>query len=132
MLLRSALDRYEVTFATTDGDMAARDGLSQAWLIDDCNRHNKAATIRAARKALAITRAVRPQVVLSTGALPGLLCIAAGRLVGARTIWIDSIANSERLSGSGRFARLIADRCLTQWEHLAVADRNLRYAGSLL
>ncbi|MCI5150914.1 MAG: UDP-N-acetylglucosamine--LPS N-acetylglucosamine transferase, partial [Candidatus Electrothrix sp. MAN1_4] len=38
---------------------------------------------------------------------------------GARTIWIDSIANSDKLSMSGQKVGKYADLWLTQWEHLA-------------
>jgi hypothetical protein len=51
-------------------------------------------------------------------------------MVGARTIWLDSIANSDRPSLSGTFARPFASLWLTQWKHLA--DGALRYEGALL
>jgi UDP-N-acetylglucosamine:LPS N-acetylglucosamine transferase len=73
----------------------------------------------------------RPDVVISTGAAPGLFGILFGRLVGARTIWIDSIANAEKLSLSGRIASRIAHIALTQWPHLA-ATRRPSYRGSIL
>lgn len=62
----------------------------------------------------------RPDVVVTTGAGPGLMALAVGKaLVRSRTLWIDSVANSERLSLSGRLARPIADVHLVQWPHLA-------------
>jgi exopolysaccharide biosynthesis glucuronosyltransferase PssD len=62
----------------------------------------------------------RPDVVITTGAAPGLVALALAKaLLGARTIWIDSIANIERLSSSGQQARRVADVWLTQWQHLA-------------
>ena len=70
-------------------------------------------------------------VVISTGAAPGLLCLPAARLIGARTLWIDSIANGERLSLSGRIARRLAHECLTQWEHLACEPKP-KYRGAVL
>ena len=45
----------------------------------------------------------RPDVVVTTGAAPGFVALAAAKLLlGCRTIWIDSIANAERLSSSAR------------------------------
>jgi UDP-N-acetylglucosamine:LPS N-acetylglucosamine transferase len=62
----------------------------------------------------------RPDVVITTGAAPGFLALLAAKgLLGCRTIWIDSIANAERMSSSGAQARRVADVWLTQWEHLA-------------
>ena len=48
-----------------------------------------------------------------------LTALRLGRLLGARTIWLDSIANVDELSLSGLKARRHADLWLTQWPHLA-------------
>ena len=71
---------------------------------------------------------VRPHVVVSTGAAPGCLAILMGRVLGARTIWLDSIANVEAVSMSGRLVRRAAGLWLTQWPHLAV-DEGPEFAG---
>lgn len=65
----------------------------------------------------------RPALVVTTGALPGLLALLlAKRLLGSATVWIDSVANVDEVSMSGRKARRHADLWLTQWEHLATPD----------
>jgi UDP-N-acetylglucosamine:LPS N-acetylglucosamine transferase len=74
---------------------------------------------------------IRPDVVISTGAAPGLFGIIFGRLVGARTIWVESIANAEMLSLSGRIALKFSHIVLTQWPHLAHAD-GPQHQGSIL
>ena len=62
----------------------------------------------------------RPDVVITTGSAPCLVALGLAKtFLRARTIWIDSIANAERLSSSGAQARRVADVWLTQWEHLA-------------
>ena len=67
-----------------------------------------------------IVRAERPELAVTTGAGPGFMALAVAKLVGgSRTIWIDSIANTERMSLSGRLARPVADVRLVQWQHLA-------------
>ena len=71
-----------------------------------------------------------PGVVVSTGAAPGYLAIRFARMLGARTVWIDSIANVEELSMSGRDGQRDADLCLTQWPHLAGGP--VRYLGAVL
>jgi hypothetical protein len=43
--------------------------------------------------------------------------------MGCRTLWIDSIANSERMSSSGRLAKRIAHRCVSQWPTVAEGER---------
>jgi hypothetical protein len=73
----------------------------------------------------------RPDVVVSTGAAPGYFALRIGKILGARTVWIDSIANAEALSRTGTLVRPWADLWLTQWPHLA-ADGGPAYAGSVL
>ena len=82
-------------------------------------------------RMLLIVIKVRPDVVISTGAAPGCLAIRFGKLLGARTIWIDSIANVERLSMSGGLARRHADLWLTQWAHLS-SDEGPAFRGTVL
>src|SRR4051794_23789684 len=72
----------------------------------------------------------RPDVVVSTGAAPGYLAIRGARLLGARTAWIDRVANVDELSLSGRLASARADLCLTQWPRLA--GGRVRHHGAVL
>jgi hypothetical protein len=45
-------------------------------------------------------------------------------------VWVDSVANAEELSLSGKMASEKADLCLTQWPHLASGA--VAYEGSVL
>jgi len=74
----------------------------------------------------------RPNVLVTTGAAPGLIAIQISRFLGARTIWIDSIANADALSMSGKLAERFADLRLTQWPELAETNPNLYYYGQIL
>lgn len=88
--------------------------------IRPAGRGNPLGSIAAVAQMAGILRTERPDLVVSTGAAPGLVAIALAKvLVRSRTIWIDSIANAERLSLSGRLVRPVADMRLVQWEHLA-------------
>lgn len=73
----------------------------------------------------------RPDVVVSTGAAPGYFAVRVGALIGARTIWVDSVANAEQLSLSGREAGKHVDHWVTQWPHLAT-ENGPYYHGSVL
>ena len=78
----------------------------------------------------------RPDVIVSTGAAPGYLALKVGKLLRAKTIWIDSIANVDELSLSGKMAGHCADLWLTQWPHLASAEKSESkypsYSGAVL
>ena len=73
----------------------------------------------------------RPHIVVSTGAAPGYFAVRLGKLLGARTIWIDSIANVEKLSLSGQRIGRHADLWLTQWPHLA-GPKGPHFLGGIL
>ncbi len=95
---------------------------------------NRWQPVRLFRTVFNVTRLMvtfRPDVVVTTGAAPGYLALRMGRLIGARTIWIDSIANAEQLSLSGRKAGPHADLWLTQWSHLET-ESGPKYKGSVL
>lgn len=131
LLLRPAFDDAEMHFVSTAIEFAEHAGISEADVVRDFNRHKPIDGLLCLLALLRIIRRVRPDVVISTGAAPGLVGLAVAKLFGARTIWVDSVANSDQLSLSGRIAGRFADLWLTQWEHL-VSERGPRYFGSLL
>lgn len=90
------------------------------------------ALVLAVRKAYAVLKVAKPDVVISTGALPGLLLCFIAKLMGKQVIWVDSMANYQQLSFSGKIARFFCDICLTQWEHLAANDKRVSYWGKVL
>ena len=71
----------------------------------------------------------KPSIVITTGAAPGLVCLFAARICGIRTVWIDSIANVEHISFSGRIASKFASRIYTQWPSLA--GNKVIFAGNI-
>lgn len=131
MLLRSAFAGRSVIYATTNPQFSVRDNIHDLAVLPDCNRDQVRKSLRCMWASLQLVLRLRPRVVVTTGALPGLFCLIAGRLLGAQTVWVDSIANSDAPSLSGRVARPFTSLWLTQWEHLAKGSRVL-YRGALL
>lgn len=131
MLLRPTLEKYDLHFATTDPKVAKQRGITDAHTLPDCNQNTPIKALLCAFAAIKIILKLRPSIVLSTGAAPGYFCLLAGRLVGARTLWIDSVANGEELSMCGKLSRRTAHECLTQWEHLANGS-TVKYRGAVL
>ena len=126
-----AFAEADLAVATVHPESADQVPAARFYAIPDATRWNKLGLVRLAFRVLRILLAERPSVVVSTGAAPGYLALRLGKLLGARTIWIDSIANVERLSLSGEKAGRCADLWLTQWEHLA-RPGGPTYAGSVL
>lgn len=131
MLLRDAFADYEVQFATTQSGLFERAGIKGGHSIVDCNRNDIRASATCIAQCIWLMLKVRPDVVISTGAAPGLICLLLGRAMLAKTIWIDSVANAERLSLSGRICSYFVHVCLTQWRHLA-KPKGPYYAGAVL
>jgi hypothetical protein len=121
-----------VVFATVKEGYRASIGHEAAFhLIPDANRWNKLGLVRALASIFRLVWRERPDVVVTTGAAPGYFAIRIGNFFGARTIWVDSIANGEELSLSGQKAGPHAALWLTQWAHLAKPD-GPHYKGSVL
>lgn len=118
--LRPAFEGTETFFVSLDPSSAADVPGHRYYTIRDASRKNLPAFLVVAFQLLRILMKERPRVVVTTGSAPALVAIfLARRLFGARTIWVDSIANVERLSTSGQTAGKIADIWLTQWPELA-------------
>ena len=101
------------------------------FVVTEANRWQRLQLIRSALEIVGVLVRFRPDVLVTTGAAPGYLALRLAGIMGARTAWIDSIANADELSLSGRKAGRHADLWLTQWEHLAEPD-GPAYGGSVL
>lgn len=117
--LRPALEGHDVTYVTVDRAYQSDVGTARFRTISDATRWSKLAMLRTALQILWMMLRLRPQIVISTGAAPGYFAVRIGKLLGARTIWLDSIANVDEVSMAGQWAGPYADLYLTQWEHLA-------------
>ena len=128
--LRPAFEGHDVAYLTTDSGHRSEVDPARFYTVRDGNRTSKIALLVSALQIGRVLLRERPHVVISTGAAPGYLTIRGAQLLGARTVWIDSVANVDELSLSGQLARDKADLCLTQWPHLA--DDLVAYQGSVL
>lgn len=126
-----AFEDSEVVYVTVIESYRSQVPENRFYCVNDATRWNKLGLILLALRLAWIIVKERPAVVISTGAAPGYFAILLGRLLGARTIWIDSMANIEDLSMSGSRAGRFADLWLTQWPHLAKAE-GPHYGGSVL
>ena len=119
--LSPAFSDAKVFWLTTQQDYA-NEVTGKLFVVQDANMWNKLALAKMFLQVAWVLLRTRPDFVVTTGAAPGFAAIVFGRLLGARTVWIDSIANSEVLSISGAQAGRWAHVWLTQWKHLAKAN----------
>lgn len=138
--LRPAWDGARVDYVVTDAayrndvarDPSSRSGHTpRVFRVMDANATQKLRLLVLGAMMAWVVLRVRPDVVISTGAAPGYFAIRIAKLLGARTIWVDSIANAEEMSVSANLSRAHCDLWLTQWPHIA-ADTGADYAGAVM
>ncbi len=126
-----AFDACKVTYVSVEHSYRSQVEGSKFKVVCDATRWNKFKLGIMLMQIAWIVLTSRPDVIISTGAAPGYFAIRLGKMLGARTIWVDSIANIDQLSGSGEWIGKYTDLWLTQWEHLAKPD-GPKYCGSVL
>lgn len=102
------------------------------YIIGECNRQHPFLALLTLIRCIRVALKERPDVVITTGSLPLAIFCLISKVLGARIIWIDSIASIEQLSMSGRLVIKFADLFLTQWPELAEQNKKAEYAGGLL
>lgn len=118
--LRPAFADCDVTYVSVYPDYAEDVAGEKFYVVSDVTRMSLVKLLRLAPQFVRIMLREKPDVVITTGSAPGLVGLAIAKLfTRARTVWIDSIANCERMSSSGKQARYVADEWLTQWPQLA-------------
>jgi len=129
-LIRGSFADYDVVYASTIPEIGKATGVTNI-VLPDFNRNDPLKVVTAFWHAIGLIRRLKPSVIFSTGAAPGVVVLLAGRLLGVRTVWLDSVANAEKLSMSGAIARHFVDLHCVQWEHLADGKRTLFFGRVL-
>ena len=129
--LAPAFAESDVAYVCVDRAYATQVPGQRFYRVADSSRWSRWSLVRSLLGIAIVLLRERPHVVITTGAAPGYLAIRLGRLIGARTIWIDSVANAEELSLSGQKIGPHADLWLTQWPHLAT-PAGPKYEGAVL
>lgn len=126
-----AFQEHKVSFACVRDDYQADIGSAPFFKLRDATRWNPFGASVLALQVLILVARMRPNIVISTGAAPGYFALRFGKWFGARTIWIDSLANVDEMSRSGAMVGKYADLYLTQWPHLAT-PKGPSYAGQVI
>jgi hypothetical protein len=117
--LQPAFDGLDVAFVSVHPTYAEEVSGHRFYAVRDVTRWDRIGLAVLVAQLTFILMRERPRVVVTTGSAPGMIALALAKcLLRARTMWIDSIANCEQMSGSGTRARRFCDVWLTQWPHL--------------
>jgi UDP-N-acetylglucosamine:LPS N-acetylglucosamine transferase len=110
---------HYVVFISNDKGLESHVNGQQFETVIDANMEQKGRLLILALQTLWKVLKHRPDVIISTGAAPGFFALIWGNLLGAKTVWLDSVANPEELSLAGKKVAKFADVWLTQWPELA-------------
>lgn len=128
-------EKYAVIYASPATQYKAKNDPKsdrKFYNILDAAADSKIKLIPLAVQLLFILLKERPGTIISTGAAPGVVAILLSKLLGMKSIWVDSIANVKIISRSGRMIKPYASLFLTQWKPLSQADDKAQFQGAVL
>lgn len=137
LLLHAAKGAWPVepsAFVTTlqiTADGFARHG-RPVYVIGEADRRKPLEAIGVLFRTLRLALQVRPSAVVTTGSMPLMVFCIWSKLLGARIVWIDSVAQVDRMSVSGRVMSRVADLCLVQWPDLVDKHKGVEYSGEVM
>lgn len=117
--LRPAFAEFDTVYVSTLETQGGQLDGARFHTVPDASRHDLKPFATIFLRAARVVFSERPDAVITTGSAPMLAFLIFGRMVGARTLWVDSIANPEKISGSGKIAKWIAHKVVTQWPEVA-------------
>ncbi len=121
--LKLAFEGMNIFYVSVDPSAATDVPGHRYYTVRDASRRDRLKFIILIFQLIRILLKERPSVVITTGSAPALVAMTLAKVfLRSKTIWIDSIANADRMSSSGQKVRPVADIWLTQWSHLSSPD----------
>lgn len=128
--LWASSDHFWVTFPAKDTQcLLKNDRVYFAYYPTNRNIKNFLKNLYLSYKILSKEK---PDVIISTGAGVGVPFVYLGKLLGIKTIFIESLTRIHRLSLSGKLVYFFADHFFVQWPELAKKYKKARYKGKLI
>lgn len=135
--IKNIFENEDLHFSSTESSYADVNPSYPFHFVPEASRTSSVLTI--AKQALSVLKIIwkiKPKIVITTGASTGFFALFFAKKLGAKTIWLDSIANVESISMSGEKASKYADLFITQWEDLSENiegnKRSPQYFGSVI
>jgi hypothetical protein len=100
-------------------------------LVEDFSRDSPIKALKCLYQCFRVASKTNASTFISTGAAPGVLLCILFYLKGTKVIWIDSIANSKKISFSCRLVKYFSHIRLTQWRNCEDLNKKIFYKGSI-
>ena len=104
----------------------------KVFVVGECGRNQILKSLKVLARSFRIILRERPDVLITTGSFPIALACLWVKVFGGKIVWIESIANVDQFSMSGRMMRPFADLFITQWPELAEKYESVEYVGALV
>ncbi len=130
--LKPVYEKYAYFYVTFAGGIADQmKETTEVRTLPDMIRHNPLSWIAVATKSARLALRERPDFVISTGAgAVALFCLFA-KLLGAKLIFLESMAKVTRPTWTGKLLYPFADLFLVQWPGLLKFYPKAKYLGRL-
>ena len=109
-------ERFWVSFDKEDARSLLK-GERLYFCYGPSNRSLKALIINTFR-AIRILRKEKPELIVSSGAAPAVPFFWLGKLMGAKTVYIEVFDRVDAPTVSGRMCYPVTDRFIVQWEEM--------------
>ena len=130
LYLMEAFEGHETFFVTYDSPRTRQ--LERKYLLRNIGK-NPLLMACAFVSMLRILLKGRPGLIVSTGSEIAIPAFYIARLLGIKTIFIESWTRVDRPTGTGKLVYPVSDVFLVQWEQLlAKYGRKARYEGGII
>lgn len=123
-------ERFWVTFSSQDTKSLLNDE-QVYWAYQPTNRNIKN-LVKNTLLAFKILRTEKPDAIISTGAGVAVPFLYMGRLLGIRTIYIESLTRVNGLSLSGKLVYPVVNTMLVQWPQMADKYKKAVFQGQVV
>ena len=131
--LAAVYEQYDYFYFTFRGSVAENLAKSErVKAIPNVVRNNPLSWLTGFWRSLKIALAERPDVVITTGAGVVVFFCLFSKLLGAKLIFIESMAKVEKPTLTARMLYPIADLFFVQWPNLKTYFPKAQYLGKLL
>lgn len=129
-IMKGLENKYEISYLSTHEKCATMVPNHTFHKLLEFSRWNWYKLFPAFFHDLKLIRQEKPDVIITTGAAPGLIVLFAAFCLRKKTIWVDSIANVNHLSLCGRVASKFATHTYTQWKELET--EKVQFMGNII
>lgn len=134
MNLKPIMSEYDSFIITEKTQYPLTDHQIRTYNVCQVNRHELLCIFKLcviALRAFCCFCKEKPDIVISTGALATVPICLIGKLFRKKVIYIESYANVDSPSKTGRLVYRFADRFYVQWQALLEFYPNARFIGGI-